>query len=529
MEADTSERTDVLVIGAGISGLLLASELRRRHLNVVVLESGAAEQVEETHPLNEVVHLAEKFHGAMRGRFRCLGGTSTRWGGALLPFLEQDLRDRPGLGLRGWPIGLDELLPHLPRIEGLFSVDGGAYDEALVSDLGAQRDIPVGDQDFILRFAKWPVFKRRNFAILFRAVIQGDRGLRIWINATATAFDIDRETRRLRMVTARHLGGRSLTVMSTETVVCAGAIESTRLLLLADRQSEGRMFQGCSAIGRYLNDHISLPVAELRPLRPSKLNSIAGFRFVGTTMRSLRFELAPSAQAREAAGSAFGHISFTALRPSGFAALRDLLRIWQKTGQFRTSLAFATLADARYLMRAADWRFRRHQLYWPDPASYYLHVVAEQLPDERNRISLADSKDPFGQPMAAIEWRKREGEIRTLVAFQRCFAAYWSRHELLHEAAELCWLCNADNLTHEHLSAASDIFHPCSSTRMGIQASESVVDADLKVHDVPNLAVASTSVFPSGASANPTLMLMLLTLRLADRLCKRFALGRHAP
>jgi hypothetical protein len=32
--------------------------------------------------------------------------------------------------------------------------------------------------------------------------------------------------------------------------------------------------------------------------------------------------------------------------------------------------------------------------------------------------------------------------------------------------------------------------------------------------------VASTSVFPSGASANPTMMLMLFTLRLADHLAK---------
>ncbi len=34
---------------------------------------------------------------------------------------------------------------------------------------------------------------------------------------------------------------------------------------------------------------------------------------------------------------------------------------------------------------------------------------------------------------------------------------------------------------------------------------------------VPNLLVASTSVFPSGGGENPTLMLILLVLRLAGR------------
>jgi choline dehydrogenase-like flavoprotein len=45
-----------------------------------------------------------------------------------------------------------------------------------------------------------------------------------------------------------------------------------------------------------------------------------------------------------------------------------------------------------------------------------------------------------------------------------------------------------------------------------------VVDAQLRVHGIPNLYVASCSVFPTGGSSNPTLTLMQLTLRLADQL-----------
>jgi len=44
------------------------------------------------------------------------------------------------------------------------------------------------------------------------------------------------------------------------------------------------------------------------------------------------------------------------------------------------------------------------------------------------------------------------------------------------------------------------------------------VDAQLRVHGFDNLFVASCSVFPTGGSSNPTLTLMQLTLRLADRI-----------
>jgi choline dehydrogenase-like flavoprotein len=43
-----------------------------------------------------------------------------------------------------------------------------------------------------------------------------------------------------------------------------------------------------------------------------------------------------------------------------------------------------------------------------------------------------------------------------------------------------------------------------------------VVDADLKVHSLPNLFVVGASVFPTGSHANPTMTILALALRLAE-------------
>jgi choline dehydrogenase-like flavoprotein len=45
-----------------------------------------------------------------------------------------------------------------------------------------------------------------------------------------------------------------------------------------------------------------------------------------------------------------------------------------------------------------------------------------------------------------------------------------------------------------------------------------VVDESCRVHGVPNLFVAGGSLFPTGGSANPTLTILALALRLADHL-----------
>jgi choline dehydrogenase-like flavoprotein len=508
--------TDVLIIGAGIAGLLLAAKLRDQKIRVVVLESGGRDQTEDEHPLNRIVHLGSIYRGAMHGRFRCLGGTSTRWGGALIPFLPQDLVARPHLGIPAWPLPMSELEPHVAEIEKLFGLDDGPYDEAF----DAGRDVPRADPDLLPRFAKWPTFSNRNVATLLKSRLERDAGFKVWINATATAFRLDEASGKLNGVTASHSSGRALTFEAQEVVVCAGAIESTRLLLILDRQSGSRVFRDCAALGRYFHDHVSMAVADLEAIDARGLNRLAGFRFVGKTMRSLRFELSPRAQAREGSGSVFGHISFAPEGKSGFDAIREVLRSLQRSGRIDRNATIGLLRDLPYLARAAYWRFVHRQLLWPQPARYELHAVVEQLPLATNRIALTSECDGLGCPLASIDWRIADAEYHAMRSFSRRFDAYWERHGL-GRIARLRWRMELAGGSAAQSDGGGDVYHPGGTTRMGCDRTSAVVDHNLRTFAVPNLWVASTSTFPSGASANPTMMLMLFTMRLAKLLGSR--------
>jgi choline dehydrogenase-like flavoprotein len=45
-----------------------------------------------------------------------------------------------------------------------------------------------------------------------------------------------------------------------------------------------------------------------------------------------------------------------------------------------------------------------------------------------------------------------------------------------------------------------------------------VVNSDCRIHNVDNLYVAGSSVFPTSSHANPTLMIVAMSLRLAEHL-----------
>src|ERR1700685_3502493 len=90
-EGSISLTADIGIVGAGIAGLVLAVRLARAGLKVIVLESGNEKRSSFADELNEVAFSDRPYRGAISGRVRGLGGTSAIWGGALLPFLAEDL------------------------------------------------------------------------------------------------------------------------------------------------------------------------------------------------------------------------------------------------------------------------------------------------------------------------------------------------------------------------------------------------------------------------------------------------------
>ena len=146
--------------------------------------------------------------------------------------------------------------------------------------------------------------------------------------------------------------------------------------------------------------------------------------------------------------------------------------------------------------------------------------MSEQAPRADNRVTLSsDRVDHYGQPLAIIDWAVDEADERNLLTAADVFIDAWSESTLARlgtitprEASEAL----------KDLAEGGGIYHPGGSTRMGACAAEGVVDRDLRTFAIPNLSVLSTSTFPTGGGANPTMMLMMASLRSADGIVETF-------
>ena len=506
-----SEQADVVVIGAGIAGLILATSLAQSGVRTMVLESGAETQAPEPHPLNTVVQAGRSYRGAEFGRFRGLGGTSVRWGGAMLPFVSCDMEPHTAGWPIDWPVTLDQLRPAFAEIERLFQLPGGPF------EVDSHDSPERADPAFILRSAKWPVFRRRNVATSLRGRVSAQNP-EIWLNATVTQFRLN-ESGRLAEVTAVSSSGARLSVQAKFVIVAAGAIESTRLLLVLDAQHGNRIFQPNGHLGRYFYDHLSSPAATIRPLDKVALNETFGMRFAHSGMRDLRIEPSRELRTRLRLPGAFARVTAQSNGDDAFAALRAIHLDRQSGSLFQWRHLTQLGRDLGWLMQATQWRFVKRRLLAPRNSLFELVLVIEQFPDAANTISLAlDRLDRHGTPLAKIAWKTNPQDGETFRTLQSELTAYWkdSRFATLGSLEP-----TPEHVFLERLEQDSEFFHPGGTTRMGRDAASGVLDADMRTYRIDNLYVVSTSAFPSGGSANPTFMLMAFALRAADQIAKR--------
>lgn len=494
------EQAAFVVIGGGTVGLPFAARLARESgQQVICLESGGEQQLAETHPLNEVVQLGRFYDGADHGRFRSLGGTSTRWGGALIPFQQADLAQG------GWPVSMADLEPHVDEVEQLFGLEPGPYaDAAFPFDLGP---------DHTNRLAKWPPFAKRNVANVVGPELRGTRGADVWLNATVCELHTAGPGAPVSVV-ARTAAGDEIRVVTPNLVIAAGAIETTRLALLLDRQNGGVVSQASPALGRYFTDHLSIGVAEIEARRRPALNRIIGFRFgAGGTMRNIRFELAADAPARTRLPPGFAHVGFESDHPGGFDALREVFRHLQMRRMAPPGVLLQLLRHAPWLARAVWWRLVHQRLLLPADSRLVVHMVAQQAPSPDSRITLSPHRtDMFGQPLAQIDWRVSETDVANVLGLAQAFEQTWNRSGF---AALGSWTGYGADRLRQDLHHSSGIYHPTGSTRMATRAADGVVDADLRLFALPQIRLLATSVLPTGGGANPTMMLLLLAMRCA--------------
>ena len=135
-----------------------------------------------------------------------------------------------------------------------------------------------------------------------------------------------------------------------------------------------------------------------------------------------------------------------------------------------------------------------------------MFVSATSLPMDRNNITLSpDKTDKWGRPSIVVTYKDHPDDV--------------SNAQFLNDKAqELMDAAGAERTWSQPAQETEGGVHLLGTCRMGNDPATSVINPDHRAHDVPNLFICDGSSLVSSTRGQPTMTIMALAFRAADRI-----------
>ncbi len=492
MPRGSTLRADVVIVGAGAAGITLGRALSATSRSVILLEGGGFEPDRRTDALRRGLNTGDTYPVDFC-RLHYLGGTTNHWGGWCRPLDPWVFAPRPWVDRLGWPIGPDALAPYYERAAGVVELSteppGWRWEWDTWRDRLRETGTPALLDNGVVTGAMFRLSPPTRFGARYRADLERAERVVTLLHANALELETDDAARRVAAVRVGTLDGNRFRVEGRMIVVAVGGLDVPRLLLLSDATRPRGLGNDHDLVGRYFMDHLegSVGTAELT-MAPSAY--LGGRLSLFRSMRAL-LTLTPEVMERE-----------------------DLLGAG--VGIDADTEGVARFADARTGVTAARVGAMRRAISGGPSRRFDLFVRGEPRPVRSSRIVLGSERDQLGQRRLQLHYARAGDDTRSVLRTLEIMALELGRAGLGRLRIDL-----AD--AHRVTDSLTVGCHLMGTTRMAADPRDGVVDADLKVHGIDNLFIASSSVFPTVGFSNPTFTLVALTLRLADHLVSGLA------
>jgi choline dehydrogenase-like flavoprotein len=502
---------DLCIVGSGAAGLAVASEMANSPLTVAVAESGGLDFEPPTQSLYDVDISGLPHPGSTQGRFRVCGGSTTMWGGQALPLMSHDFESREWIPHSGWPISYEELQPFYRRACRFLVIDEMNFETDLFAHLRARPPV-FNPSRLWYHFSKWS--PKPSVRELYLPALRRSRNCTLLLHANVTEIVLDPASRQVTRLEVKSLSGRSATLRARACVLAVGGIETARILLANRQQRPNGIANEYDLVGRFFQDHPSALVGCLRTASPARAQQVLNVFHKRGLKYSVRCTATPQWQKLHQTLNVSMGTTFVQDDPT-LQNVKDIYAAWRhgRLAPGFTDKLLRTFLHPSAALSPAYHFLVRGRSYVPS-ARMLIGITSEQQPNPESRILLTEKLDALGVPRANVRWRLTDLTLHTIRKFAATLREEF-RQASIGDIELEPWLLEDSG---EWTSHINDQFHHIGTTRMNDSPRAGVVDRNCQVHGITNLYIAGSAVFPTSGHSNPTLTIIALCMRLADRL-----------
>ena len=456
-----------IIIGSGPAGITTALELESKKIKSIILEAGDITQNESSMKFLEARVSGDSYSDLSTSRLRQFGGASGHWGGNCNPLSKVNFND--------WPVNNDDL-------------DNYDYKARKILNLNHKKKFYLEkfSENLNLYNLMW---SNVRFGEKYLNHIKKSRNIFLSLNTNFLNFIGDNKSIKSLICSKNN---NTYKLKSKFYILSCGGIENSRLLLLSKSKNKN-LFNPRLPIGNYYMDH---------PYHNVGTGLLIYEKFIEYFNKKKIYNKPLLTCQNDINISANNNFLLKKNIPNG-----GLYVSFKNINESNDLFKQVRCVAPKFIKNIYE-KLKVKKTY-----KINLGILQEQVPNFDNKIILDYKKDPSNVPLPIIHWKKSNSERNSAKLISEELSKIFIDNDIGRISLNEYLYNNNDY----DVIAGN---HQLGGTRIGHNISDSVVDKNLKVHNIKNLFINGSSIFRTGGHTHPTFTIIKFALRLADHLSK---------